>query len=275
MPVGSERRSTPKLSSDPRGLRQHERTATSERHARIAPPASGLLCQQRPDRVAAEHAPLVRAPARAERASFALVAHLSSLRAGYQAVQVSGCTPPVFPALLQSADCPRLVDPARHAALVALPRGRVANDGACRSSRFVPPDEEGHIAAAIARISSKVNLCSHHRRSAGVLLGVGVGWRQERHFLVSFTHREKGQSRTVMTALDDTLVEKVERLVDASGQPLRSTSSTTVVIAQLVERIESLEAAVREIADAVGAATEADHAATKLHSGDRLSTSIS
>jgi len=30
------------------------------------------------------------------------------------------------------------------------------------------------------------------------------------------------------------------------------------VIAQLVERIESLEAAVREIADAVGAATETD-----------------
>jgi hypothetical protein len=55
-----------------------------------------------------------------------------------------------------------------------------------------------------------------------------------------------------MTAVDDTLVEKVQRLVDASGQPLRWTSSTTVVIAELVERIESLEAAVREIADAVG-----------------------
>ena len=78
-----------------------------------------------------------------------------------------------------------------------------------------------------------------------------------------------------MTALDDTLVEKVERLVDASGQPLRLTSSTTVVIAQLVERIESLEAAVREIADAVGAVTEADHAATELRSGARLTDSIS
>ena len=69
-----------------------------------------------------------------------------------------------------------------------------------------------------------------------------------------------------MTALDDTLAERVETLVDASGRPLRSTSSTTVVIAQLVERIESLEAAVREIADAVGAATEADDAATELRS---------
>jgi len=68
-----------------------------------------------------------------------------------------------------------------------------------------------------------------------------------------------------MTALDDTLLEKVERLVDASGQPLRCTSSTTVVIAQLVERIEALEAALREIAGAVSApgATDADYAATE------------
>ena len=70
-----------------------------------------------------------------------------------------------------------------------------------------------------------------------------------------------------MTAVDATLVEKVQRLVDAGGQPLRSTSPTTDVIAQLVERIESLEAAVREIADAVGAATEADHAATEAALG--------
>ena len=69
-----------------------------------------------------------------------------------------------------------------------------------------------------------------------------------------------------MRAIDDTLVEKVQRLVDASGLSLRSTSSTTVVIAQLVERIEWLEAAVREIADAVGATTEAEHAATELRS---------
>jgi hypothetical protein len=79
----------------------------------------------------------------------------------------------------------------------------------------------------------------------------------------------------MMTALDDTLVEKVERLVDASGQPLRWTSSATVVIAQLVERIESLEAAVREIADAVGAVTEADNAGTELRLGARLTDSIS
>ncbi len=80
-----------------------------------------------------------------------------------------------------------------------------------------------------------------------------------------------------MTALDDTLLEKVETLVDASRQPLRWTSSTTVVIAQLVERIEALEAALREIADAVSAAgvTDADYVANEQRSSDRLGESIS
>ena len=49
-----------------------------------------------------------------------------------------------------------------------------------------------------------------------------------------------------------TLLERVERLVQASGEPLPATMSTTAVIAALVERIEALEAALREIADAVG-----------------------
>jgi predicted sugar kinase len=80
-----------------------------------------------------------------------------------------------------------------------------------------------------------------------------------------------------MTALDDTLREKVERLVDSSRQPLRWTSSTTVVIAQLVERIEALEAALREVADAVSApgATDVGYAATERRTSDRLSGSIS
>ena len=80
-----------------------------------------------------------------------------------------------------------------------------------------------------------------------------------------------------MTALDDTLLEKVARLVDVCRQPLRWTSSTTVVIAQLVERIEALEAAMREIADAVSApeTTAAKDAATERRSSDRLSESIS
>ena len=78
-----------------------------------------------------------------------------------------------------------------------------------------------------------------------------------------------------MIAFDETLVEKVERLVDASGRPLRWTSSTTVVIAQLVQRIESLEAAVREIADVVGAATEADSTERAVRGSDRLTESTS
>ena len=87
----------------------------------------------------------------------------------------------------------------------------------------------------------------------------------------------KGNQNRAMTTLDNTLHEKVERLVDVSRQPLRWTSSTTVVIAQLVERIEALEAALREIADAVSAAgaTDADDVATEQRSSDRLSKSIS
>ena len=72
------------------------------------------------------------------------------------------------------------------------------------------------------------------------------------------------------------MLEKVERLVDVSRQPLRWTSSTTVVIAQLVERIEALEAALREVADAVTAAgaTDADYVATERRSSDRASRSV-
>ena len=80
-----------------------------------------------------------------------------------------------------------------------------------------------------------------------------------------------------MKAVDDTLLEKVEGLVDVSRQPLRWTSSTTVVIAQLVERIEALEAALREIADAVTAAeaTDAHYVPTERRSSDHLSEPIS
>ena len=80
-----------------------------------------------------------------------------------------------------------------------------------------------------------------------------------------------------MQALDDTLLMRVERLVEASRRPLRLTSSTTVVIAELVERIDTLEAALREIADAVGAAGETggDDAASEQRSSERLSESIS
>ena len=77
-----------------------------------------------------------------------------------------------------------------------------------------------------------------------------------------------------MQALDDTLLMRVERLVEASRKPLRLTSSTTVVIAQLVERIDALEAALREIADAVGE-TSGDYAASEQGSSERLNGPIS
>lgn len=95
--------------------------------------------------------------------------------------------------------------------------------------------------------------------------------------LGSFRHGGEWQWEREMTALDDTLLEKVERLVDVSRQPLRWTSSTTVVIAQLVERIEALEGALREIADAVSAAaaTDADDVAPERRSSHRPRESIS
>lgn len=53
----------------------------------------------------------------------------------------------------------------------------------------------------------------------------------------------------------ESLPEKVERLVEESHKPLLSTASTSAAIAELLARIETLELAIREIADAAGAAT--------------------
>ncbi len=51
-----------------------------------------------------------------------------------------------------------------------------------------------------------------------------------------------------METLTDTLVERVNLLVDARKEPLLSTTSTTLAIQELVARTEALERAVREIA---------------------------
>jgi sigma54-dependent transcription regulator len=48
--------------------------------------------------------------------------------------------------------------------------------------------------------------------------------------------------------LTDTLIERVDRLVHASKQPLLSTTPTSVAISELALRIEALERAMREIA---------------------------
>ena len=48
--------------------------------------------------------------------------------------------------------------------------------------------------------------------------------------------------------LTDTLLERVDKLVQADKQPLLSTTPTTDAIRELAARTEALEKAVREIA---------------------------
>lgn len=57
----------------------------------------------------------------------------------------------------------------------------------------------------------------------------------------------KGPTET----LTDTLIERVDKLVQASKQPLLSTTPTTDAIGELAARTEALEKAVREIAHEV------------------------
>jgi hypothetical protein len=57
-------------------------------------------------------------------------------------------------------------------------------------------------------------------------------------------HREKSPLET----LTDTLIERVDKLVQAGKGPLLSTTSTSVAIRELVARSEALENAVRDIA---------------------------
>jgi hypothetical protein len=48
--------------------------------------------------------------------------------------------------------------------------------------------------------------------------------------------------------LTDTLIERVDKLVQASKEPILSTTPTTDAIGELAARTEALEKAVREIA---------------------------
>jgi len=57
------------------------------------------------------------------------------------------------------------------------------------------------------------------------------------------------QKEVTMEALTDTLLARVDRLVEAGkDDPVRSTTPTSVAIAELLARNEALEKAVREIA---------------------------
>lgn len=51
--------------------------------------------------------------------------------------------------------------------------------------------------------------------------------------------------------LTDTLLERVDKLIQADKQPLLSTTPTTDAIRELAARTEALEKAVREIAQSL------------------------
>jgi hypothetical protein len=76
--------------------------------------------------------------------------------------------------------------------------------------------------------------------------------------------------------IETDLLERIEQLVEGSRDPLPLTAGPTAVIAKLFQRIEALEAALRELADALGRAGETEHpyAANERHSSDRLSDDL-
>ena len=51
-----------------------------------------------------------------------------------------------------------------------------------------------------------------------------------------------------METLTDTLIERVDNLIEAGKEPLLTTTTTSVAIRELAARNEALEDAVREIA---------------------------
>jgi hypothetical protein len=51
-----------------------------------------------------------------------------------------------------------------------------------------------------------------------------------------------------LETLTDSLIERVDKLVQAGKEPLLSTTSTSVAIRELIARSEALENAVRDIA---------------------------
>ena len=61
-----------------------------------------------------------------------------------------------------------------------------------------------------------------------------------------YPHRRLEEDR--LDTLTSTLMERVDRLVEAGKEPLLTTTPTSVAIRELAARIEALENAVREIA---------------------------
>jgi hypothetical protein len=50
-----------------------------------------------------------------------------------------------------------------------------------------------------------------------------------------------------LETLTDTLIERVDKLVDAGKEPILSTTPTSLAIRELLHRTDALETAVREI----------------------------
>lgn len=61
-----------------------------------------------------------------------------------------------------------------------------------------------------------------------------------------YPHRQPEEDR--LKTLTDTLIERVNSLVEADREPLLTTTPTSVVIRELAARLEALESAMREIA---------------------------
>ena len=68
-----------------------------------------------------------------------------------------------------------------------------------------------------------------------------------------------------METLKDTLIERVDELVQAGKRPLLSTTPTTVAVRELAARTEALENAMREIAVEVQKLSAQGEAVEKLH----------
>jgi predicted sugar kinase len=62
------------------------------------------------------------------------------------------------------------------------------------------------------------------------------------------SHTRQQREAPQLERLTDTLVERVDKLVQAGKEPLLSTTPTSVAIRELFGRIEALENAMREIA---------------------------
>ena len=78
-----------------------------------------------------------------------------------------------------------------------------------------------------------------------------TGWLSSDRYLIAlakagYPHHQREEDR--LETLTDTLIERVNNLIEAGTEPLLTTTPTSVAIRELAARIEALQNAVREIA---------------------------